>query len=355
MHLRHIPISNYYPSAPYYPLHTIREGQFRVRQDFGVIYNSQALEGKERWVNGQFLTGPLEWNKIIMDEKTGWYDQLSPELQKQMPFTIGEPAFPNIPSDLIVSPNAEHHSFTNSSLHANSPGSLYTSGSFDARNKFLTADNGYCFGTGKTWQAVFSEMLENLLFPDGGGITVNHPVWSRLAFNEVCQMLDFDNRVLGIEVYNDTCETSTNTPQKGWAIELWDQLLSTGRKCYGFFVPDHTLSKGRNILLVREFTERACLLAHRQGAFYGAINGSGLGFNEIILKKNRLEVALNAKANIRFITNVDQVTKDNVDTAEFLIPVDKANRPEILYLRVEAEDATGEKIFSQPIRFTKNS
>ena len=120
MKLRHIPISNYYPSVPYYPLNTIREGQFRVRQDFGAIYNPEPLQARERWAKGKWIAGPLEWNKIIMGEETGWYNDLPDELQKEMPFKLGDRAFPDIPPDVIISPNAEHHSFTNTSLHANS-------------------------------------------------------------------------------------------------------------------------------------------------------------------------------------------------------------------------------------------
>lgn len=135
-------------------------------------------------------------------------------------------------------------------------------------------------------------------------------------------------------------------------MELWDKLLSAGRKCYGFCVPDHTLDKGRNVLLVPEFTEHACLKAHRNGAFYGAINGSGLEFSKINLKKNKLEVALNKPGNIRFVTNRDQVKKDHITQAEFVIPTDNPKKPAILYVRVEAEDELGEKLFSQPIRFT---
>ena len=352
MKLRHIPISNYYPSAPYYPLNTIREGQFRVRQDFGTMYNPEQLKGRERWIKGKMMAGPLEWNKIIMDEEPGWHDDLPEELKKEMPFTVGDLAFPNIPSDVIISPNAEHHTFTNSSLHANSLGSLYSSGSFDNKNRFLTTDHGYCRGTGKPWQVVFKEMLDQLVFPDGGGITVNHPVWSVLPFNQVCEMLDFDDRVLGIEVYNDTCEISTGRPKNGWSIDLWDQLLATGRRCLGLFVPDHTMRKGRVFLLVPEFTEHACLKAYRQGAFYGAMLGTGLGFTNITLNKNKLKVAVNKQANIRFVTNSGKDQKENATGAEFSIPVDGRKRPSIKYVRVEAEDGTGERIFSQAIRFT---
>src|SRR5690554_6553552 len=35
--LRHMPISNYYPSVPYYPIADIKANQFKVRQEFGVM------------------------------------------------------------------------------------------------------------------------------------------------------------------------------------------------------------------------------------------------------------------------------------------------------------------------------
>src|SRR5690606_13056678 len=60
---------------------------------------------------------------------------------------------------------------------------------------------------------------------------------------------------------------------------LWDDLLRTGRRCWGFFVKDHTTyGRGRNVLVVPALdglppTEReaAALRAYRQGAFFGSV------------------------------------------------------------------------------------
>ncbi|MBC7923580.1 MAG: hypothetical protein H7Z75_21090, partial [Ferruginibacter sp.] len=52
-----------------------------------------------------------------------------------------------------------------------------------------------------------------------------------------------------------------------------------------------------------------------------------------------------------FVTNRDQVKKDNATRAEFAIPTDKPRKPAIAYVRIEAEDERGERVFSQPIRF----
>lgn len=354
--LRHIPISNYYPSAPYYPADKIRKDQFMVKQDFELMYNSDtAGKGRERWVNAKVMKGPFAWNDIIMDKENGWYASLPEEKQKLLPFKEGERVFTNIPDNVIISPNAEHHSFTNSSLHANAVGSLYSSGTFDARDGFGTFEHGYCYGTGLPWQEAFRRMIQGLLFPDAGGITINHPVWSSLSFEEVCQMLDFDNRVLGIEIFNDTCATGYGDPGKGWAVKLWDEVLKTKRKCSGFCVPDHAMGRGRNILLVPEFTEYECLKAYRHGAFFGAINGSGLAFNRIDLQQDKLVIAISKPGRIRVVSDVEEYTKSySGSTATHILPKDAAGIPLISYLRIEAWDDSSEQIYSQPIYFSKS-
>jgi hypothetical protein len=139
-------------------------------------------------------------------------------------------------------------------------------------------------GTNRPWRDVFRSALDNLLFPDGGGITLNHPTGS---FQEYATMLDFDSRVLGIEVWN-VLTTGFGSP-KGFYdetpgphqhfYELWDRLLKSGRRCWGFFVKDHiTYGRGRNVLLVPpqeglspKEREQAALRAYRNGCFFGMI------------------------------------------------------------------------------------
>lgn len=351
--LRHMPISNYYPSAPYYPANKITKNYF-INQDFGVVYNpDKTITGKAKWANGKYLQGPVDWNKIIMDPKSGWYKELPADLKNRLPIKQGDLLYNNIPEDVIISPNAEHHSFTNSPLHACAVGSLYASGNFDVHNDFKTIDHGYSSGTGLPWEKVFTQMLEKLLFRDGGGITINHPTWSGLTFDEVTKMLDFDNRVMGIEVYNDTCATGYGEPARGWALKLWDDVLKTNRRCLGFFVPDHTIGRGKNILLVPQFTEQECLKAYRNGAFYGALNGETIRFTHISLSENQLKVKLNNRASIRIVSNAGEVQKTNAKEAVYKIPTDTKGIPAISYIRIEATDENSEQIFSQPIRFLK--
>ncbi len=345
---RHLPVSNYYPSAPYYPINEIKENQFRVKQDFGVM----RLRSNEE---PEFIEGPIEWNKIIMDKETGWYDSLPKERQEELPFEEGDYIFKDIPENMIFSPNAEQHAFTNveGSLHVNSLGSLYSSGTFDSHSKFHTFWNGgkYSYGTGLHWQDAFKKMLDQLLFEDGGGITINHPTWSKMKQSTIEEKLDFDPRVLGIEVFN----------QGTWSLEMWDNVLKTGRRCLGFLVPDWGVQdekskdyRGFNILLVNDFTEHSCLKAYRDGAFFGSEYGGSLSFNKIALENDQLIVQTNEIATITIITDrgISKIDMDANNTI-YKIPFDTYNIPTIKYIRIEAENEAKERIFSQPIRFTR--
>jgi hypothetical protein len=333
--LRHFAPSNYYPSAPYYPLDKMREGQFKVKQEHQVV------------VKGHLKQGPFEWNEIILDKKNGWYEKLDADLQKNIPFKMGDYIFTNIPNDIVVSPNAEHHSFTNTRAHINSLGSMYHSGTFDVRNKYGLHRHGYSKGTAMKWQQTFDLMIKGLQFPAAGGITINHPLWSGLAIEQIFEMLDYDDRVLGLELWNETAERLKG---QGFSIEMWDTVLATGRRCYGFSVPDHPKDKnykGRNHLLVQEFNEKECLRAYRDGRFYCSLLGNGLKFDEISFSKGILSAKVNKQASIKFISDKGVVQKKG-NSLTYKVPVEDGKFT-LTYIRIEAEDGTGERIFSQPL------
>lgn len=352
--LRHLPISNYYPSVPYFPPEKIMKNQFMVKQDFGTVFDKIGT-GQDRYAGGKLIDGPLDWNKIIMDKDTGWYENLPDERKKQVPFSEDGPLFTDIPEDVIFSPNSEHHTFTNArNLHANALGSFFRSGTFDAHDEFLTVSNGYCPGAGRPWEVIFSKILDELQYKDAGGITINHPVWSGLKYEPVCKMLDLDPRVLGIEIYNDLCATRYGDPERGWALKMWDSILSSGRRCLGFCVPDWTVGRGTNILLVSELSGHSCLRAYRKGAFYGTIQDNGLQFNNITLENKTLYVETNHETTIRIVSEKGEVYKEETNgQLEYKLPLNSQSQPDCLYVRIEAIDETSDQLFSQPIRFLK--
>jgi hypothetical protein len=346
--IRHFPISNYYPSAPY--TSDTKPSDFWLRQHWPA-----------RMEDGTELPPPINWNNIIT-----WRADLDEPNRSKLPVAEGERVFTHIPEDVVISPNAEHHGFTNSNSHICSPGSTFTSGNIDPKEQFHLKRHGFCVGFGGTWQEGFAGMLDNLLYQDGGGITINHPTWfSHLPDEHVFQMLDFDESVLGIEIYNDYSGKKNwfenpdyEAPaesETGFSLDLWDRILSTGRKCWGFCVPDHSVKQGtnwhgRNILLVSEFTEHQCLQAYRQGQFYGCLKGTGLAVKDFSATASSISIELNALSTIKFITETGLVLKVEADRASYQIP-QKEGHPDVMYVRIEVEDPSGERLFLQPVRF----
>ncbi|MCK5804073.1 MAG: hypothetical protein KAI66_14655 [Lentisphaeria bacterium] len=343
--LRHFPISNYYPSAPC--LASTRLSDFRLRQPWGTTRH------------GVPVSPPVNWNDLIT-----WGDELAEDCREQLPFTESELLFPHVPADTILSKNAEHHSFTNSSCHITCPGSALCSGNFDARSLFRLREHGYPMGYNGTWQSGFSDMIDHLDFPDGGGIVVAHPTWSRLTDAEVVEMLSFDTRVLGMEIYNDGVGTGIREgrypaeegePEPGFSIHMWDRILAEGRRCLGFCVPDHNIPEqgdwlGRIILMVPAFTERCCLQAYRKGHFYGCLQGKNLTVTDFAATPRRISVSVNTAAVIRFVTDAGLALSVEGCSATYEIP-EKGGVPDVTYVRVEVEDDSRERLLLQPVMY----
>jgi hypothetical protein len=186
-------------------------------------------------------------------------------------------------------------------------------------------------------------------------------------------MLDFDPRVLGIEVWNQL--TSGFGSSRGFYdqsggpnlhfYQLWDDILRTGRRCWGFFVKDHnTYGRGRNVLLVPKLDamstierESAALRAYRQGAFFGSVaslaasdageviapyDRSEFRFSRIAVENDTLQVAVagndakRPKVQIRFLTDQGIASIVDAEQAEFRLKRDSNGRLDTTFVRVEA-------------------
>ena len=332
-----ITMSNYYPSAPYVPAAKMTQNYYAVHHEHPVM------------VKGKRVKGPFDWSKIV----GGWKDQLPENLRKDIPFKEGAPLFKPLPPGVLEAPNAEHHSFVGSPTHMCCPGSNFASGTFDSHNKYGSHARGYHFGSGEPWRDAIDHMLGGLICPDGGGVTVNHPAWSHLLDSHIQEMLDYDPRVLGIEVYNQTARPyGPYRWSRANCEDYWDRTLSTGRQCFGFFVPDWGVTEGVNVLLVKEKTVEACLQAYRQGNFYGAIKGRGLlRFTSILFDGRNLKVTLDRPAHIQVLSakGVVKCCGRLADKMEYSVA--PAERSGHVFLRVRAyrNDETEEIIFSQPL------
>lgn len=262
-------------------------------------------------------------------------------------------------------------------------------------------------GSNRPWREVFRAALDGemvhgvrkggLLHADGGGITLNHPTGKR---DDYLPMLDFDPRVLGIEVWNQL--TSGFGSEKGFYdnaggpapdhfLGLWDEILATGRRCWGFFVKDHnTYGRGRNVLLVpppedldSASREAAALRAYRQGTFFGAVSAiaaneagevvapydhSGFRFERIVLVRDAggvakaLEIAvgghdesLRRNVQIRIITETGIAAVIDGREGVWTVPRGGNGGAAPAFIRVEAvaypdKHANGEPLTSAMLR-----
>lgn len=248
-----------------------------------------------------------------------------------------------VPSDCVPCPNAEHHNMTVNALHMCTVGSFFKSGTPEKKNPDGSTDRS---GTprsmaGKSWKVLIKKSVPELQFPDGGGLTINHPTWSELSMKNIFAILDYTPYVLGIEACNTDLEGDS---------AYWDAVLATGRRAWGFFVPDHKHKKeptgnwrGRNVLLVPEATEEECLKAYRNGHFFGRLWNTDLAFTQIALNGKTISVSTNSAESITFVEDGVRTTK-----AGSVASYTASNNA--VYVRVEADTET-DTIYSQPIIF----
>ena len=338
-----ITMSNYYPSAPWYPAAKMTENYWRLHHDHAVM------------VNGRRIEGPFDWNRII----ASWKHTLPPEKDIRLrqwyakyPYVEGGKVFKPLPEGVLEAPNAEHHGFLLDDgrpaygLHICSPGSMFASGTFDAHNYGRTFSHGYHYGSGEFWGTAIDRMIAGLIHPDGGGVTINHPSWTKLDRSLMLKILDHDPRVLGIEVMEEGFNSEN----------YWDWALSTGRQCFGFFVPDWGIDRkffGVNVLCVHEKTVHACMKAYRRGDFYGAAIGlDDLAFTRIAFDGKTVTAATDKPARLEVITARGVVK--TATGAEISWDVEKDGPRQGIgvhvFARVKAYavDGSEEVLFSQP-------
>lgn len=186
----------------------------------------------------------------------------------------------NMGSDVVGSPNAEHiyPLLLNdgkwsqwSSVHINAIGSTWESCTVPD-----PVDGYNNVSSGLTYSQDIAKMLENLQWPECGGVIINHLDYTNktkhIDFDVVrftADCLDFDPRVLGTDIIAAGSQGSF-----GYLSKCIDTILKTGRRCWVFAQGDWNMTRGRNELLIptglsRPEQEYAVLKAYRDGQFFG--------------------------------------------------------------------------------------
>lgn len=413
---RHLPLSNYYPSQPFYPLpeaflreHPDALGAPNAEQhsttDSGIHFNalgSLYTTGYGQTPRVKAGVAPVEHLftglNVFDADNSPWLGIYRLDLSmepKPGADEAGRTAVLTVQGARQVNPSTfalvGDGAVQDRRLSATGPGSIYLKTEADSirvRIDFDPAATGISRfrlmqGTNRPWRDAFRAALdgdrqdaagrpiEGLLFPDGGGITINHP-W--MSADVLMTMLDFDPRVLGIEVWNHR-NLFGGIGKGGDTLpfyNLWDEVLRTGRPCFGFFVKDHfRYGRGRNVLIVpesdqqtRQQREREALRAYRTGRFFGHLGAmtvdesgkvvapydySEFRFTRIAVRQNErgepagLDVSVHGadrakrpNTQIRFITDAGLTQVSAGEQAYFAFPRDPGGTPLCRYVRVEA-------------------
>lgn len=248
-----------------------------------------------------------------------------------------------VPDYWVESPNAEHVYFTGEAtkLHMNAIGSYLSSGADN------TAQGSGGFDG--TTDEFFELAMDHLKYANGGGVSINHPKWSGLTAAKIIELYD-KGCVFAIEIYNADCEYHSQT---GYALDLWDAVLSTGRQIFGLAVPDHsaesssnpdwaTWAWGYNHMLCRTSDETEILLAYRNGRFYTTIDNDTLALNYFGIDSGAASIKTSEAGTITFTTKTRTVVMENAAEATITLT------NEDVYVRASCETNTN-KLFTNAI------
>lgn len=292
--------------------------------------------GGEAWVEGEPWCTPQEVFDSLYDRGIRHF-AISNYHPAKPTYPLGD-YHTDVPADALGCPNAEHSIAGQG--HYCSIGSTFAT--VNSTNE-------------QPWEDLFRGMLDEMVYDGGGGIVINHPRRTGLSVDAIEERLAFDDRVLGMEVWNHRGIAREKYGSRGNALSTWDELLTAETQAFGFFNPDYHApwddskwgekARGRNVLLVPDHTEAAAASAYREGCLYGALDGSGLRFERIDATEEAVTVETDRPSCIRFITKSQAVAVEHGRSASYELT---GREP---YVRIEALDEHGEHLFSQPIAF----
>lgn len=264
----------------------------------------------------------------------------------------------DVTDDIIGIPNAEHHSFTDVGGHVSGFGSMLSTGT----SAVETPPDGT--GYLGPWQTFVAEFEAELLYPNGGGISLNHPHLAFMGVDDAKTMLAYSELILGIEVYNFLGDW--NYDGHGWAEDVWHDILVSGQRCFGFFAPDHNTTEspyppqGANRLLVpstyttmsRAEREQACLEAYREGRWYGVAAMTSPTLTGMTANDTQVAATFSAPCAIKFVYGLPGDTEQretppvNASSATYNLRGDE------VYVRVVGTGAGVDEIsMSQPVMY----
>jgi hypothetical protein len=188
-------------------------------------------------------------------------------------------------------------------------------------------------------QSLFEEVERQ-----GGINIICHPHVNKNDYWPLERLLELNNYT-GIEIFNNNVRFDNSG--NAIATDLWDELLSKGKKVWGFADDDMHLFQrcggGFNMVLAKEKTREAILEAIKSGSFYAS---SGVFLNSITLKDNTIFIDIKhdkIPVTFKFIGHGGVLLKEEFGSSASYDINGKEG-----YVRVEMKREDGMMAWTQP-------
>lgn len=192
----------------------------------------------------------------------------------------------------------------------------------------------------------------------GGVAYLAHPYWTGVTPGT----FELPQNVAGIEVWNAGCELEVG---RGLSSVHWDELLETGRLCYGLVTddshhPGFDSDHGWTWLRVQERTPAAVLAALASGSFYGS---SGPLLRGIEVAGDEVEVSCSPARSVMLVSGRSTGAAVNAGRLGYryagtvlaaddagLITRARLTKPfGATFARIEVTDASGCRAWTNPL------
>ena len=201
------------------------------------------------------------------------------------------------------------------------------------------------------------ERTAGFIAEHGGVAYLAHPYWTGATPGT----LELPENVAGIEVWNAGCELEVG---RGLSSVHWDELLETGRRCFGLVTddshhPGFDSGHGWTWLRVPERSAEAVLAALAAGSFYGS---SGPVLHDVAVDGEEVEVRCSPARSVTLVSGRTEGAAVNAGrlgyryAGEVLADDDRGitharlRRPfGAAYARIEVTDAKGNRAWTNPL------
>ena len=201
------------------------------------------------------------------------------------------------------------------------------------------------------------ERTAGFISEHGGVAYLAHPYWTGATPGT----LELPENVAGIEVWNAGCELEVG---RGLSSVHWDELLETGRRCFGLVTDDShhpSLDSGHGCTWLRipERSAEAVLAALAAGCFYGS---SGPLVHDVAVDGDEVEVRCSQARSVTLVSGRTEGAAVNAGrlgyryAGEVLAEDDRGITHARLrrpfgadYARIEVTDANGNRAWTNPL------